>query len=508
MMKLFKLGLVLAVIFAGISCDDKDDGSVAPIEEKINLTKVVMADCYRMDAYDVFSCVFATGEVVDNGETMHTQNDGYVVTMNLISKPATDATNLLPADGEYVLAKKIQHGCIDEDVATVVTFKKADGTVETLKPEEGGINLEKKNGRVTVFGKWMCGNRTLVISFDGALSFNELIKPVNTAFVGGQACFLGADRDFPELGCVRLELYDAEPDDALGTVYGNIVKSKMYINMPTGKFSRIPVGVYEVGTKAKPFALEPGRDNGVDIPTGTYIAQTLSTDRPMKLSMINEGKIVVRENGYVDVELVTEKGVTVKGSLNKKLEIQDLSGDESGEEEPQNPEDSKSGLTEDKVVDLVDVNLGYLYEYGDQYKNGTRNVVIQVLSEKTMIGFLLDLALPGAEPGTPLAEGVYHMDNVTHGEYTYAPGTILGPNAIGTWPYVELYRDGKHIMVDLNASGNALGGTLEIVRNGEEYTIVFDMTDDAPTPHKITGSWTGKFLDESYVSGACVQLQK
>lgn len=47
--------------------------------------------------------------------------------------------------------------------------------------------------------------------------------------------------------------------------------------------------------------------------------------------------------------------------------------------------------------------------------------------------------------------------------------------------------------------------------NGDEYTITVNFIDDAETPHRITGTWTGTLTPYSYtasVSGLLEQSMK
>ena len=65
----------------------------------------------------------------------------------------------------------------------------------------------------------------------------------------------------------------------------------------------------------------------------------------MKLGMLNQGTITVTEDQHVVIDAYTTEGISVKGNLNKPLEILDLGGGEV--------DDSQySTLTTDKVIDL------------------------------------------------------------------------------------------------------------------------------------------------------------
>ncbi len=58
----------------------------------------------------------------------------------------------------------------------------------------------------------------------------------------------------------------------------------------------------------------------------------------------------------------------------------------------------------------------------------------------------------------------------------------------GVW-YYHL-RTGKYFDMDENAP--AVFGTVKVLRNGNIYSIVWDLLDDAESPNKIQGEWTGQ----------------
>ena len=58
----------------------------------------------------------------------------------------------------------------------------------------------------------------------------------------------------------------------------------------------------------------------------------------------------------------------------------------------------------------------------------------------------------------------------------------------GVW-YYHL-RTGKYFDLDENAPG--VFGTVKVIRNGNIYTIVWDLLDDAESPNKIQGQWSGQ----------------
>lgn len=58
----------------------------------------------------------------------------------------------------------------------------------------------------------------------------------------------------------------------------------------------------------------------------------------------------------------------------------------------------------------------------------------------------------------------------------------------GVW-YYHL-KDGAYFQMDENAP--AVFGTIKVLRNGNIYTVVWDLLDDAESPNKIQGEWSGE----------------
>ena len=138
----------------------------------------------------------------------------------------------------------------------------------------------------------------------------------------------------------------------------------MFIPIQTEKFTSMPSGTWKLNASADENTAEPGYDSGEDLPTGSYVVQTSSDGSTMKLGMLNQGTITVTEDQHVVIDAYTTEGISVKGNLNKPLEILDLGGGEV--------DDSQySTLTTDKVIDLSGAETAYFLDYEDYYENGT-----------------------------------------------------------------------------------------------------------------------------------------
>lgn len=482
--------------------------------DTIRLTESFLTEYAKGDGVDNYMIALASGSTVfdPTNQQWHTENDGWVMLISLFAEPVANLGAPEIPEGKYTLGSAPGAGVwsSEEDVNQLYYTGK-DG-VSTLVPVSGELTFAKTADGYIMTGKFLAADqKEYCVTYTGTLKFQPqgetsvIDQPVNTKFIGGQAIYKGPDPSFGDLGWVQLELYDAEPDPEMGTILGNFLKIKMFIPIQTEKFTSMPSGTWKLNASADENTAEPGYDSGEDLPTGSYVVQTSSDGSTMKLGMLNQGTITVTEDQHVVIDAYTTEGISVKGNLNKPLEILDLGGGEV--------DDSQySTLTTDKVIDLSGAETAYFLDYEDYYENGTRNVVLQILDSQSMTGMFLDLALSKADNRyDPLPNCTCTLDPGDNRAFTSAGGSIWQSNAVGTWGFLKLQTNGETIMPDFSEAGNAAGGSLTITRNGDEYTITVNFIDDAETPHRITGTWTGTLTPYSYtasVSGLLEQSMK
>lgn len=470
---------------------------------KIILSTPQMTQYSPGEGMDTYNLILSSGSVTFDEENWiwYTEQEGWVMILSLNAEKTSDPGNPELPEGKYTLGSELSPGIWNSDVNVnyLTSHTEKEGVVQIV-PKTGEIEVKKtSDGYIlnatfqTEDQKNYSANYTGRITFQGTGGGGQdlvIDEPVNTKFIGGQAVYRGADPFFSDLGWVQLELWDAEPDPEWGTVLGNIVKLKLFIPIQKENFTSMPSGTWELSIAAGENMAEPGFDNGVDIPTGSYIAQTSSDGSTLKLGMLNQGTITITEDKHVVINTYTEENVSVKGTLDKPLEVIDLSeGGVSG--------NNFSTLKEDKVIDLGGAPSALFFDYGDLYQNGTRNVILQVFDKNNMKGMIIDMNLPKAEFFAPIPDCTLTLDNGEHLVNTFAKGSIKEASLNGSWGFLKLVEQNGQIYVDNTEAGNAAGGTIKIKGNGNTYTITLDLYDDAETPHSITGSWTGTLEKQS-----------
>lgn len=473
-------------------------------EVAVSLTTAVQTFYEVGPAEDAFGMMLATGETLfDEEEGLYrTAQEGYTMILCLHAAPAADTSApQLPA-GNYALAAEAAPGVWDADaeICSLVGYAPGKG-VETIVPCAGEVSVSVANGIYELAARFTDENGTLYeANYAGALSFqgiapggSVLYRPVDTEFIGGQALYFGADESFPEYGSVKIEMWDDENDPLAGSILGNFVKLKLYFDLPAEGFSGVPVGTYTIDPRTVgSFFAEAGRDNGIDIPTGCYIAQTQKSG--VLFGMLSSGTVEISAEGYVTLDALTDEGVSVRGRLRVPLEVQDFTGGT-----PVDPSGPVSTLTEDVAIDLSGASEADFLDYGDYFENGTRNVVLTILDERNLTYMAVDLVLPAADRWAPIPDCTCTIGDDSYTAGTFLPGALLFGSPVGTYYCtLEPTEGGTYAIGDL--LGPAAWGTVEIVRGeGDVYTLTFDLQDDTPlAAHAIRGSWSGTLTPLSY----------
>lgn len=462
-----------------------------PVEEvvttELTLNTVVQTQYQHGEEKDLFYLALATGEVVfdDAVFTYRTIEEGYVMNICLYTAPMADPTApVLPA-GEYELdlAKGVGSWSGDPDQNLLVGFTVAEGVSQDV-PTEGCLVLSVEGGSYTLQAEFKVDDKPYKATYTGELHFaglpSTITESLDIELIGGQAVYQGQDVDYPELGFVQLELWDAEPDSETGRVEGHFLKLKLFMELPEQGFRGVPAGRYPLSEEAAPFKAVPGYDDGINIPTGCYISERRGSE--LNLAVFHSGEILVAEDGCVSMELWTNEEVLVKARLATPMDLVDLTGGFA----PSTGE--LSTLQQDVNFTFGTDTMALLLDYGDFYGNETRSVVIQLLDEASLQGLVLDLILPEAERYAPLPEGTFTLDKGYRKPFTFVAGGEMMGQPTGSY-YCNFtlpdYYIGE-IFAPL-ASGEA-----QVTLNSDgSYTIEVEMLDDAKEPHAVRGSFTG-----------------
>ena len=475
-----------------------------PVEE-ITLVRAYQTLYEQASGYDEFYIMLASGHIVyDEGNRLYrTEEDGYVMIVCLRA-PSTDPSGPALSAGEYETGAGKKQFVWDADpVYNKLIYYSSEKGLFDLTPDKGKVTVSVSGLTTTLDFVFELADETMYRAiYEGELRFpgteEPEFRPVDSRFVGGQAIWFGADAAYPHLGVVRLELWDAESVGDQGYIPGNLLKLAMYVPLQEGGFTGLPVGTYTFSDTDGPFAVVPGVDDGQNIPTGSYVSQSLNNHR--SLAMLSSGTVTVAEDGRVTVDALTDEGVSVRGDIDSVTDMIDAAGSTSGGEEPGPEGPPYSTLTEDVEFTLSAAVAANVYDYGDYFENNTRNVIVQIIDEQLPAAMVMELVLPAGEKDSALPSGTLSVSTAVddnHSEWSFLPGSKFSDNYIGTYYSTLVYNEQHqtYLWVDCGAvSSGTITITSETTEEATLYTFSVDLLDDAGTPHRIKGSWTGPVI--------------
>lgn len=467
----------------------------------VRLTNVVMTQYTPLgNGVGQYIMLIGTGDyTVDEDLGIYrTSDDGYMATITLYANEATGQSIALP-DGTYALGDGQSVGTWSnaEGLNVLTAYTRSTNNTQMMTPTEGTLTVSHDDASQTqLTGQLTADGQSYTLSFDGTLMFqgegsdDRIHDPINTTFVGGQALYIGDEFGY---GMVRLELWDQEANEEGTFPDGtNLFKPVIYVpqvNYETGSFSSLPEGTYEVGYSAGDFVALPGYDDGQSLPTGSYVAVT--SNSLTRLGMIDAGTMTIKKgtgNTYeISIDFTTAEGVAVGGQYSGRLDFMDISGSNSG----------MSTLTDDMTLDYSGISEIECRDFGDVYQVGLRAIDLRWIDTEQLVGTTVELLLPWTESFEGVPTGTFPV--AAAGSYegnTLFPGLTMGTYTIGTWGHIKYgYTTDGQLGVDMNDVGPAAGGEVTISRDGELYTVIFDLTDDAKQAHRMSGTWTGRIND-------------
>lgn len=332
--------------------------------------------------------------------------------------------------------------------------------------------------------------------FSGPIRWEKYIPPVYdpitedilTTFTGSDGIYYG-DRDENGLGVFELYLYDVPLKDGMLSRAGNMLMMDLLapIEMVGDKFY-IPDGTYTIdGLAGGGFRFVPGYvEEGKWYPEGSCCEQDDEAGDPY-YAVVTGGKMEISRSGDVytaTFDLTTLERITIKGTFTGKIPIEERVGWRPGG-------GGFSSLHRDITVDLSGIERGTLTYMGDYMRVGGSSFVMDISAEGWPETMLIEV-LCERENETDIASGHYTVVPMGSSWDSYVPWTVIGgfrqdTRSTGSW----YYHKNEKGETDGGAPMN--GGTLDISKEGDLYTVTFEFEDDCTYPNKVSGTWSGKF---------------
>jgi len=241
---------------------------------------------------------------------------------------------------------------------------------------------------------------------------------------------------------------------------------------------------------------------GTLIPGGAYLttARVEEGEVTLRYGIVTGGTATITRQGQsytVALDMEMDGGYSLKATYTGPIPVTDRYPEE-GDDEDDDTEEPLSTLTEDYTLNFSGSTEAEARYFGPYYSELTDNWILWImptggnLAGRDALHIELCTEHAGYEAGIPEGHFTIDMEKIYHPGYLIPGYYSEGYSA--TY-FLTLADDGR----SMAQHAPAWGGYLDITRSGSNYTISFDLTDDATPAHHFKGSWTGpmKMSDHS-----------
>ena len=195
----------------------------------------------------------------------------------------------------------------------------------------------------------------------------------------------------------------------------------------------------------------------------------------------NEGTIKVEMDIYglntITLDLKTKEGYTIRGEFFNYIELTDETATAPMSTLPEDCQPDLSSVTSARVEyngNFLGNGLGYWRLLVNNYQAGSDSMTF-------------DFLFPAEDGYYPngIPAGTYQISRLSKPGFLMAG--FINTYLAGVWYTGPYDTDGTYWFMAPCVSGTL---TLEREANGD-YTLEYDFLDDATTPHRIWGSWSG-----------------
>lgn len=416
---------------------------------------------------------------------------GTLLRLDMLGEPSPEGNRALPAGTYYLDAHKAPQTI--NPYATGIT--RSDGSNLTTNPfESGQVIVERKGDTYTLTATFTDNEEAKhVFRYDGSLpiaerelpTYDPITENVNTTFIGADALYYG-DRNKTGFGEMEVYLYDVPLNGGFLSEAGYMLNLKLTAPLiENGEEQFIHDGTYTVSdTTPAAMRFEPGYlPEGDAHPSGSFCEYNDQYGAPY-YALITGGTIQFHRTGTTytaSFDLTTQEQITVKGIFTGEIPIENRTGWRPGG-------GGLSTLHMDVVPDLSGITTGKLTYLGNYLRLGYSSFILDISAEDQSESMEFEVICESTFT-TDVAMGHYTVmpgrSQVNMVPWAVMPGFLLESNLAGTW-YTERNENG----IKINGAP-ANEGTVDISKEGDNYTIRFDLKDDCTEPNRISGSWTG-----------------
>ena len=441
----------------------------------------------------VYSYFFGLGDkefIKDDEGDDAADEGGHIIYFDLYSATPAESfeTAVLP-DGTYPLSEGYVAGTLNNYYTRMQVWD--NGKQKSIDFIDGSLTVSTSDKGKLIEALFTLADQTTVsCSYEGPLVFGDpdagagegetipdIKEPVDAVFSSAMGVYYG---DEYNSGTDNFEVaFATVPFNEEGglTAAGYGIVLSLYTE-PCSSFIAIAPGTYKVEESYKAGTIEAGFGFMGEI-FGSICAKVNGEGTTEELSAITGGSVIVSETltGYKFVfDLTTSEGVSVKGSFEGDIAIED----ESPKAEPD------TTLTGDYTLNLTAADeVGVAY-FGDAFENGNAAWILSIANSK---GDAIDITLitPATDSKTeiPLPEKQYNM-SVDYG-VGFLKGESSDSGQSGTWYYDLSTMDDEGYIYGYAA---AIDGWVKLAKNGDNTDVSFSFVDE--NWNLFSGSWSGK----------------
>lgn len=416
---------------------------------------------------------------------------GTLLSLDLWGAPSPAGNRALPT-GTYMLDADNMPLTLDPNFTVL---RVSDGSEFAEYDFESGEVIVERDGSTYTISATLTDSNEGVHNFKytGPLSiadreaptYDPITHDVNTTFIGADALYYG-DRNKTGFGSFEVYLYDVPKKNGFLTRAGyQLVLELTTPLIRKGEDIFIANGTYTVSSQTPAlFKFTPGYALPDDpYPYGSVCEQNDEDGAPY-YALLNGGTIEINRTGTTytfTANLETVEGIEIKGTYTGEIPIEDRNGWRPGG-------GGYSTLHLDVTPDLKGIRTGKLIYLGNYLRLGYSSFILQIVADDQPESIEIEVICENTYT-TDIALGHYTVmpgrSEVNMVPWAVMPGFMLESNTSGTW-YLERNEDG-----DVVNGAPANAGTIDISKDGDNYTVAFDLEDDCTEPNRISGSWTG-----------------
>lgn len=319
-------------------------------------------------------------------------------------------------------------------------------------------------------------------------------EDLNITFEGAQGRFYSS-WNYPFSSDMAFQLYTGEFDENGSQKNGYWLNMELYLPRvadPMNPVQKIADGVYNVEWREKvenftnlPYTYVRGSILdlwGTKSNVGTYVTYK-DENGNNKVGLIKSGTLTVGNDGSTFAfDLVTEEGVSVKGSYNVAPNMFNFC--DNDQYEPKRP---YSTIEKDLTLDFNPGTVGVYFRDYDIVE-GLTHYTLWFTVPSMDKGDYLQLSILGDAEG--IANGTYKVGK-TLDDKSVIPGTLAfsGVNLFSWYGDLDSTDDEGYQTIYAPVES----GTLTIADDGDQKKITIDFTDD--NGHKMTGTLSCAFID-------------